>query len=147
MTETANSTQEQEVRKLIDSWLQAVATCDTERIMSHYAQDVCAFDAIGPLRFDGAESYGRHWAQCMEHCQPPMEFVLSELQLTVSGDLACGHFLNRCKGTDKEGNEHAMWMRGTAHYRKRDGQWKIVHEHFSAPFDPMSGKTCFDLKP
>ena len=25
--------------------------------------------------------------------------------------------------------------------------WRIAHEHFSAPFDPESGKALFDLEP
>jgi ketosteroid isomerase-like protein len=31
--------------------------------------------------------------------------------------------------------------------RKTNGKWKIAHEHFSAPFDPVSGKALFDLQP
>jgi PhnB protein len=32
-------------------------------------------------------------------------------------------------------------------FRKTNGTWMIVHEHFSAPFDPESGKALFDLEP
>jgi hypothetical protein len=31
--------------------------------------------------------------------------------------------------------------------RKIDGQWKVVHEHVSVPFDMETGKAMLDLKP
>ena len=36
-------------------------------------------------------------------------------------------------------------MRVTVRFRKTNGTWMIVHEHFSAPFDPESGKALLDL--
>ena len=38
-------------------------------------------------------------------------------------------------------------MRATVCFRKTGRAWRIVHEHFSAPFDPESGKALFDLEP
>lgn len=38
-------------------------------------------------------------------------------------------------------------MRVTQCLQKLGGQWLIVHEHFSAPFEMDSGKALFDLKP
>jgi ketosteroid isomerase-like protein len=38
-------------------------------------------------------------------------------------------------------------MRVTACYRREAGQWRIVHEHWSAPFDMMSGTALFNLEP
>jgi ketosteroid isomerase-like protein len=38
-------------------------------------------------------------------------------------------------------------MRATICFRKINGEWKVVHEHYSAPFDMESGKALFDLEP
>jgi ketosteroid isomerase-like protein len=38
-------------------------------------------------------------------------------------------------------------MRVTACYRRDGGQWRIVHEHWSAPFDMASGAALFNLEP
>jgi hypothetical protein len=38
-------------------------------------------------------------------------------------------------------------MRVTVCFRNTEGTWMIVHEHFSAPFDPQSGKALLDLEP
>jgi ketosteroid isomerase-like protein len=60
--------------------------------------------------------------------------------------VAFSHYLTRC-GAIENGEEKASWMRVTVGYRKTNGKWIIVHEHFSAPFDMESGKALFDLKP
>jgi ketosteroid isomerase-like protein len=63
------------------------------------------------------------------------------------GDLAFGHALIRCGGTDAEGKEHKGWVRATWAARRHDGRWRIVHEHYSLPFDPESMKVLGELEP
>ena len=40
-----------QVQALLDSWVQAVQAKDVARIVSHYAADVVAYDAILQLQF------------------------------------------------------------------------------------------------
>jgi ketosteroid isomerase-like protein len=40
-----------------------------------------------------------------------------------------------------------MWIRSTTCFRKFDGEWKVVHEHNSVPFDPATGTAALDLEP
>lgn len=138
---------EADVRKLIESWQTAATAGNLDAIMSHYAPDVVAFDAIFALQFKGVDAYRKHWQSCLTMCSGPMIFNMQELSITAGDDIAFSHCLNQCGGTDKDGNEHSSWMRVTTGYRKTNGQWRIVHEHFSAPFDPESGKALFDPKP
>ena len=138
---------ETEIRELLDGWLQAVRARDTKRIMSYYAPDVVAFDAIAALQFKGTEAYGKHWEACLSMCTGPMVFEIRELDIDAEGDVAFAHWLNRCGGIDEQGEEKASWMRVTAGYRRIKGSWRIVHEHFSAPFDMESGKALFGLEP
>ncbi|NLF55654.1 MAG: nuclear transport factor 2 family protein, partial [Thauera phenolivorans] len=51
--------------------------------------------------------------------------------------------LVRCGGTDPDDKETSGWMRMTACYRRRDGRWRVIHEHFSAPFDPQDDKVLW----
>lgn len=148
MNQTVSSTAaEAEVRAALDGWAQDVGTRDVKKIMSHYASNVVAFDAIGTLQFKGAEAYGKHWAACMEMCTGPMVFRIDQVKTTADEDVAFSHFLVNCGGTDQDGNQKTSWMRGTSCHRREDGQWRIAHEHFSAPFEMESGKAQFDLKP
>ena len=148
MNQTVSSTAaETEIRTALNHWAQAVVRRDVKQILSHYVSDVVAFDAIGPLRFKGIEAYGKHWAACMEMCNGPMIFKIDHLHTTADDDLAFSHFLAYCGGTDQDGNEKASWMRVTSCHRRENGQWRIAHEHFSAPFDMESSKALFDLTP
>jgi ketosteroid isomerase-like protein len=40
-----------------------------------------------------------------------------------------------------------MWVRATFCFRKIDGEWLIVHDQASVPFDLPSGKGVTDLEP
>jgi ketosteroid isomerase-like protein len=39
------------------------------------------------------------------------------------------------------------WSRGTRVFRKTDGQWKLIHQHVSFPYDPETGAVKTDLRP
>jgi uncharacterized protein (TIGR02246 family) len=139
--------EETEIRGLIDGWAQAARAKDLAAIFAHYAPDILAFDAIGQLQFKGSDAYRKHWEACMSMCSGPMIFEVHDLEIEARDDLAFGHYLSRCGGTGPDGKEQAGWMRVTFGCRKTNGKWKIAHEHFSAPFDPVSGKALFDLQP
>lgn len=129
---------ETEIRNTLEDWAEAVRARDVDRIFTHYAPDILAFDAIAQLQFKGGDAYRKHWETCMSMCPGPMIFEIHDLQITADADLAFAHALNRCGGTGPDGKEMAGWMRMTSCLRKHDGRWRIVHEHFSAPFDPQS---------
>lgn len=147
-TKTTAATAEAEIHELVDTWLKAAKTKDIDGIMSFYAPDVLAFDAISQLQFKGAEAYRTHWEACLSMCSTgEMIFEVHDLKIVAGDEVAFSHCLNWCGGKDENGQEKAGWMRMTACYRKTSGKWKIVHEHFSVPFDMESGQALFDLKP
>lgn len=134
------------VREIIDRWAEAVRSADVGQIMAFYADDVVAYDAVGPLRFVGASAYRDHWTVCMSMCSG-MIFDPADPVVAAGGDTAFAHFLIRCGGTSPDGKEMSSWMRASQGYRKRGGRWRIVHEHFSAPFDMESFKAVLDAQP
>ena len=140
-------TDEIQIRDLIDGWADAVRAKDVDRIMSQYSPDVLAFDAISQLQFKGVDAYRKHWEACLSMCSGPSFFEIHDLDITAGDGLAFCHALNRCGGTGEDGQEKVCWMRMTVCYRKIDGDWKVVHEHFSSPFDMGSGKALFELQP
>ncbi len=135
-----------EVRAVLDQWQEAVRAKDLEGIVAHYAPDIVAYDAIVALQFVGRDAYREHWATCLKMCTGPMIFELRDPQVAAAGDVAFCHALTRCGGTGPDGKECSGWMRMTACYRKRDGRWLVVHEHFSAPFDMETNK-MLELEP
>lgn len=145
--ETIDTTTEDEIRAAIDDWVEAVRARDVGRITAHYAADVVAFDAILALRFVGRDAYRRHWEACLGMCVGEMAFEVHDLAVTAGRDVAFCHYLLNCGGTDDKGETQAGWMRATVCWRRIGGRWRIVHEHFSAPFDVESGKALLDLNP
>ncbi|WP_290653290.1 nuclear transport factor 2 family protein [Aquisalimonas sp.] len=135
------------VRDLIERWINASIVGDLDAIMGCYASHLRVFDAIGPLQFTDAASYREHWRMCLSFMVGDMTFEAHDLRVHTDGDIAFAHYLVRCGGTDQQGETQTGWMRGTTCCRRVDGEWKIAHEHFSAPFDPESGRTLLDLVP
>jgi uncharacterized protein (TIGR02246 family) len=146
-TATIERTAEAEIRKLLDDWAKAAGTFDIDRIMQAYAPDVLAFDAIAKLQFKGAQVYREHWQACAAMCPGPMVFEVLDLAVEAGDDIAFGHYLVHCGPIGEDGKEDTGYMRATFCCRKRGGAWKIVHEHFSVPFDPTNSQALLRLEP
>ncbi len=146
--ETPDLADEDAIRTLIEYWVEAALAKDLDAVMGCYTPDVVAFDAISALRFSGARAYRTHWESCLSFA-PEGETIMEvhDLSTQVSGDVAFSHYLSRCGCSDETGEMKAGWMRATVCCRKVDGKWLIAHEHYSAPFDPQSGKALYDLEP
>ena len=135
------------IRELIEDWAQAVRASDIDGIMAAYAPDIRSFDAIAQLQFKGADAYRKHWEACIAMCPGPMIFEIHDLAIEAGEDVAFGHYLLKCGTTGEEGKEQTGWTRTTVCWRKRSGRWMVAHEHFSAPFDMVSGKALLGLEP
>lgn len=136
----------QAIAELFEQWANASRNKDIDAIIALYHPDICSYDAVGPLQFTGLSDYRAHWEKCM----PKDREMIIEMQapnIRVSGHLGVAYFLIRCGIRDQDGSEQASWMRSSYHLEKRDGQWRIAHEHFSVPFDFDTGEARFGLKP
>lgn len=143
------TTPEEEVRGVMGDYYEAIRSADSDLIASFYAPDILAFDAIGELRFEGRDAYKAHWEACMAMCEGMTDpvFEMRDLAVSAGSDVAFGHWLVRCGGTDPKGETNTFWMRASAGLERRDGRWVIVHEHNSAPFDPVSNAVMMGLEP
>lgn len=137
----------EEVRAVLDGWLDAVRAGDVDRICAYYAEHLRAFDAVAQLQFAGRESYREHWGVCLAAAPGPMVFELHDVHIEADGTLAFSHFLSRCGVIEKDQSEKTSWFRGTQCYRRTADGWQIVHEHFSLPFDMQTGAMLFDATP
>jgi ketosteroid isomerase-like protein len=79
--------------------------------------------------------------------QGPMRFEIHDLDIAAHGDVAFSHFLARFGATGLSGEEHTGWLRVTVCLRKIAGEWLIVHDHCSVPFNPETGQAMLDLAP
>jgi ketosteroid isomerase-like protein len=95
----------------------------------------------------GAEAKWKNWVDVFTAYRRPLGYEIRDLTITVGGDVAFGHSLNRFSGTLKNGNRNDFWVRWTTCFRKIDGNWLIVHDQVSVPLDVESGRALLNLEP
>lgn len=135
------------LRALAADWRAALEARDLDGLMASYADDVVLYDAKPPFRLRGAASYRAMWAECLPYFPPRFTVRHQDLEITVQGDLAFAHGLARIDAVDGALGGPATWFRATLCYRRIDGQWRVVHEHVSVPFNPMTGQAVFAEDP
>jgi uncharacterized protein (TIGR02246 family) len=143
-----NVSAEAEIRSLIDKSLQGIQALDLDKAIRYFADDVIAYDVIGPLRFVGAAQVRKRLEQWFSSFKSaPIGYELHDLEVVADYNVAFASSLNQVHATLKNGSELQMWWRATLCFQKIDGTWKIRHAHSSIPFNVETGKASTDLKP
>jgi uncharacterized protein (TIGR02246 family) len=122
---------------------------DPDAIMLNYVpgDSLVVFDLVPPRQYTGAEAYKKDWAGVFAGCADSPKFEISALDIAADRKLAYSHSIQHFSCTDAKGNKLEMTMRATDVYRKVNGKWLIVHEHFSVPVDLATGKADLTSKP
>ncbi|MEU5211247.1 nuclear transport factor 2 family protein [Streptomyces sp. NPDC020742] len=148
-TDTGRTTDEQRIREVLQDRAAATRDRDAARFLSHCAPDVVDFSLAPPLQYRGPQVLDRGavegWYATWDG---PIEVTLTELEITVGGDAAFAHSIDRMRGTKTDGFEVELWYRSTVGLRRLDGEWRITHTHGSVPFlMDGSGRAALDLTP
>ncbi len=123
-----------EIRALLDSRVDACQTKDIDRLMSLYSSDIVYYDVVPPLQFVGSDEVRRNFLRWFDEYDGPIDLETHELNVAMSGDVAFVHMLHLDSGTRKNGApEGAVWLRSTVCCRRSSGKWLITHEHISLP--------------
>ncbi len=152
MSNSPASGDETQIRQLINEWKDALCARDLDRLMQHYSPDVVFFDAVPPHVHRGAAAYRRTWEKHVCPSSRPISGssqVRDLVHITISGDLG-GDFLlppARLINTDTHEAATCGWVRVSVIYQRRDGQWLVIHEHVSVPFDPATSQAAFIREP
>jgi ketosteroid isomerase-like protein len=148
-TEPSQAHDNAEIRQLITELASAICAKDVDRIMSRYATDAIVFNCKPPFQIRGADAWRRVWEEDLPCLPAPNSFgtELRDLMVFVNGDLALAHWLFRFTGMGKEHGAMQTWLRDTVGLRRKQGRWKIVHEHISVPFNPHTSQAIFTLEP
>ncbi len=65
-------------------------------------------------------------------------YEVHDVEVRAAGDVGVCWFVYHVTGTLVSGDEVDMWVRATLVLQRHDGEWQIVHDHESVPFDPES---------
>jgi len=144
-TNYTGTTNEEQIRQLMEDVSEAVRTRDVHTILEAYADDVTVFDVRDSLKIN-KEGLRKSWQECFDS-STEFSYKIKDLKIEIDEKLAFSFCLSHCTGLDIKGNKIDIWIRVSNCYSKRNNQWLVVHEHASAPGDFVSGKILQDLKP
>lgn len=136
------------IKALEDKFTTAFNAKDTTAIMSLYVPDdsLIVFDSSIPRQYTGAAAYTKDWNDFWTMFPGPATFTLSDLDVTVGGNVAYSHSIQHAIMTDKKGKKMDMTVRVTDGYKKINGQWLISHEHVSVPVNFATMKPDINSK-
>lgn len=136
------------IRALEERFAAALNAGDIDAMMKNYVPDksLVVFDVVPPRQHLGADEYRKAWVGFFAHFKSTPKIAITDLGITVDGNLAFSHSIQRVTGTDKQGRPVDRTVRVTDGYRKIAGEWLITLEHVSVPVDLATGKPDFTSK-
>jgi len=126
------STNEDQVRELVENWAQAVRNKDIEKILAHHSDDVVMFDVPKPFVSIGINAYSKTWDTFFAFTKLGV-FEIQELKVIADENVAFCFATMKC--ADKSNSEDFVELdfRLTIGLQKINDNWTIVHEHHSIP--------------
>jgi uncharacterized protein (TIGR02246 family) len=144
----AASDDEAAIRALEDRFAAALNAGDIDAMMKNYipGESLVVFDVVPRKEYRGADAYRKDWADFFSHFKGKPKIAITELGITVDGNLGFSHSIQHITGTDKQGHPVDRTVRVTDGYRKIGGRWLIALEHVSVPVNLATGKAVFSSK-
>lgn len=142
-----NALDETAIAGKITAIIGALRAKDLDALARVYAADVVSFDVEPPLQHVGLPAKLRNWERVFAVFRD-LDYEVRDLRITAGADVAFAHGFGRLSGTLPNGvATSGMWVRATFCLEKADGEWLIVHDQVSVPFDVATGKGVADLEP
>ena len=136
---------EDPVLRVLQGYKAAVFAKDVDAFVALYDPDVRVFDMWGEWSHEGIAAWramASGWFDSLGTDRVRVEF--DALNVELAADLAMGQAYLRFAAIAPDDTPlRAMDNRITLVARKRGAQWKIVHQHTSAPADFRNGKVMF----
>jgi uncharacterized protein (TIGR02246 family) len=142
---TTPNKDEGQIRECLIQWTRALHAKDLGALTALYGPDTVAFDLMPPSQVDFSH-YRKNLERWLTGMSGPIEYEIHDLRVTMSDDVAFSHNLSHVTGTRSNGEKADYWVRVTVGFQKRNGQWLVIHDHVSMPFDMETGKAVRDLR-
>jgi ketosteroid isomerase-like protein len=105
---------------------------DLAGIRANHDPDILMFDVPPPFLSRGLDAYMATWQKFYPSQARPIAFDFEEIEITAGADVALATAIGSC-GYLERGKRIDLKFRLTMGFCKRDGQWRILHEHHSVP--------------
>ncbi|WP_454848122.1 YybH family protein [Rhizobium binxianense] len=143
---TNPNAEERAIAAMLQRRAEALGGKKAAEALSHETDDVVHFSLAPPLGSTGKDEAGlQAWFDTWDG---PIGREVREGKLAIGGDVAFWSGLMHMTGTKTGGEKVDLWFRLTLCLVKKDGRWKVAHEHESVPF-AMDGsdRALLDLRP
>jgi uncharacterized protein (TIGR02246 family) len=131
MTTTASS-DEDDVRRLIERWAAAVHQGDLDTVIDRHDAGIVMFDVPPPEDgVRGLDEYRATWPPFFEWQRQGASFEITSLEVSAGADVAFAHALLRCGSPDELAERPDRRLRLTVGLHRHDDGWTVVHEHHS----------------
>ena len=112
---------------------------DVDGPLEIYAEDVTYFDPITETRLDGRATVAEYFRAFFEGKLDIPRYEIPNPQVIVSGDMAVltYNLTNYIRAEDGSQKAGTPWN-STQVYRRIDGQWRVVHVHWSFTKHPAA---------
>ena len=126
------TTDEQDIRGLIERWAAAVHRGDLDGVLADHATDIVMFDVPPPYQgVRGIAAYQQTWPEFFRWQAGGASFAVESLDVTAGNDVAYAYALLRCGKPQELADKPESRLRLTLGLRKQDGRWVVAHEHHS----------------
>ncbi|MDZ7414122.1 MAG: nuclear transport factor 2 family protein [candidate division KSB1 bacterium] len=102
---------------------------DVKGILGYFDKDLVGFSSTRHARLKGLRALRQTIEYYLTQADK-VDFKILQPQVQAFGDVAVVSFYWTVT-LEKKGKSRVIEGRGTHVYAKRDGAWKVVHEHFS----------------
>jgi ketosteroid isomerase-like protein len=141
------SADERTLRDIHRQWFSDTTAKNLDGLMTHMAADIVSYEHDAPLEHVGIEQVRAVCRRGLDSAPGGVSWDVPDMQVVVDGDLAVAWGLNRMNAELADGQHVESWSRGTRVFARRNGDWVMVHQHVSYPYDPTTGEAKTDLRP
>jgi uncharacterized protein (TIGR02246 family) len=128
------TTDETQIRELIERWTRAVRSGDLAGVVADHADDIVMYDVPPPYDgVNGLDAYRRAWPDFFQWQAAGATFELVSVDVTAGDTVAYGYALQRCGRPAELASKPEFLLRLTLGLRKEHGRWVVAHEHHSFP--------------
>lgn len=107
---------------------------DLDAILQYFDENLVLFSSTKHERLHGKDALRNTFAYYLEQAQV-MDFELDEIEVHIFEPVAVSTFYWSIY-LESDGREQEIAGRGSHVFVQRNGDWKIVHEHFSRAQHP-----------
>ncbi|QFU86121.1 SgcJ/EcaC family oxidoreductase [Amycolatopsis sp. YIM 10] len=128
---------EQRVRAIHEEWFDGTARKGLDGMMSHIADDVVSYEHESQVT--GLSAVREVCRAGLEQSTGKVEWHVPELRVLTGDNLAVAWGINHMRAEQPDGTFAESRSRGTRVFERRDGRWRMVHQHVSFPVEPATG--------